>query len=189
MSAAAIAGWRFAAVASVAVAAYAVLASTVLPLGGFVHPDMRAAYEARPVAIRIHMIASALALALGPLQFSARLRHARPALHRWAGRAYLVLGIVPGALAGLFMSAFSHGGPVSNAGFALLALAWLGTAAKAYAAIRAGDVAAHRLWMLRNFALAIQAPCTNSNGRAGLALRQMKCRPLCGSGASGLSAA
>ena len=43
------------------------------------------------------------------------------------------------------------------AGFATLALAWLYTGWKAYSAIRAGDVASHRAWMLRNFALTTAA--------------------------------
>lgn len=38
-------------------------------------------------------------------------------------------------------------------GFAALAAAWLITAVLAYAAIRAGNEAAHRAWMIRNFAL------------------------------------
>lgn len=39
-------------------------------------------------------------------------------------------------------------------GLAGLALAWLYTGLRAYLAIRARDIAAHRCWMVRNFALA-----------------------------------
>ncbi|MFV0374696.1 DUF2306 domain-containing protein [Microbacterium sp.] len=47
-----------------------------------------------------------------------------------------------------------HGtGWVGFFGFSSLALVWLWTAARAYRAIRAHDVAAHQAWMIRNYAL------------------------------------
>ena len=43
------------------------------------------------------------------------------------------------------------------AGFAALAVCWLHTAIRALVAILAGDVVAHRRWMVRNFALTFAA--------------------------------
>lgn len=151
------AGFALLVVLSLGVAGYAMGVYGFLPLGAFVHPDMRAAFEAHRTGIYVHVFAAAVALVLGPLQFSSRLRTARPGLHRWTGRIYLGVGVLLGGLAGLFMAVHAAGGPVSRLGFACLALAWLFTGFRAYRAIRAGDVASHRRWMVRNFALTFAA--------------------------------
>ena len=138
---------------SLGVAGYAVAVYGFLPLGSLVHPDMRATFEAHRLGILTHIFASVLALGLGPFQFSTRLRTSRPALHRWLGRVYLGIGVLVGGVAGLAMAAHAFGGPIARLGFAGLALAWLVTGSCAYRAIRAGNVALHRRWMVRNFAL------------------------------------
>jgi uncharacterized membrane protein len=144
-------------VLSLGAVAYAVVAYSRFALGTVVHPDMRAGFEAHRVAIYTHVFTSAVALLLGPIQFSVRLRAARPALHRWLGRTYLGLGVLVGGVAGFVMAFHAFGGPVSQLGFGCLAIAWLYTGARAYLAIRARDVASHRRWMVRNFALTFAA--------------------------------
>ena len=142
---------------SLGVAGYAVAVYGFLPLGSLVHPDMRATFEAHRLGILTHIFASVLALGLGPFQFSTRLRTSRPALHRWLGRVYLGIGVLVRGVAGLAMAAHAFGGPIARLGFAGLALAWLVTGSCAYRAIRAGNVALHRRWMVRNFALTFAA--------------------------------
>jgi uncharacterized membrane protein len=144
-------------VLSLGVALYAIVAYGLLPLGTLVHPDMRATFRAHPLAIYTHIFASVLALALGPFQFSSRLRASRLQLHRWSGRTYLGVGVLFGGLAGLYMSLHAFGGIASQLGFACLALAWLFTGLRAFLAIRRHDVATHRRWMVRNFALTFAA--------------------------------
>lgn len=139
------------------VAAYAVAVYALVPLGQNLHPDMRAAFRAHPAGIYTHVFASSLALLLGPFQFVDGLRARRPALHRWSGRVYLALGVGVGGAAGLFMAQHAFGGWPAKLGFGLLALGWLGSGALAYAAVRRGDLAAHRRWMVRNFALTLAA--------------------------------
>ena len=143
-------------VLALAVAAYAVLAYGLLPLGKLMGPEMRANFVAHSVGIYTHVFAAAIALALGPLQFAGRLRRRVPRLHRMSGRVYLA-GVATGGLAGLYMSAFAYGGLVAKLGFAGLALAWLYTGFRGYRAIRGGDVAGHRRWITRNFALTLAA--------------------------------
>ncbi|MGA8048566.1 MAG: DUF2306 domain-containing protein, partial [Burkholderiales bacterium] len=144
-------------VLSLGVAAYAIGVYGFLPLGVAVHPDMRAGFEAHRSGIYAHVFASAVALALGPFQFSARLRAARLGLHRWLGRLYLGVGVLVGGAAGLFMAFHAFGGLAARLGFACLALAWLYTGLRAYQAIRARDLVSHRRWMVRNFALTFAA--------------------------------
>jgi uncharacterized membrane protein len=134
---------------SLGVAAYAVFAYAFMPLGANVHPDMRATFQAQKAAVYLHVFGSAVALVLGPWQFSSRLRAARPKLHRWMGMTYLTVGVGPATTA--------YGGIPSTLGFGCLALAWLYTANHAWGEARARNFAAHRRWMIRNFALTFAA--------------------------------
>ena len=151
------AGFALLVVLSLGVAGYALGVYGFLPLGAAVQPEMRASFATHRTGIYLHVFASALALVLGPLQFSSRLRTARPGLHRWSGRFYLGVGVLLGGLAGLFMAIHAAGGPAARLGFACLALAWLFTGGQAYRAIRAGETASHRRWMIRNYALTFAA--------------------------------
>jgi uncharacterized membrane protein len=150
-------GYGVLAFLSIGVVAYALVVYSLLPMGAAVHPDMRPSFEARSAALYVHVFCAAFALALGPFQFSTRLRAKRLELHRWLGRLYLGVGVLAGGVAGLVVAINAYGGPVAQAGFTCLALAWLYTGFHAYRAIRARDVAAHRRWMVRNFALTFAA--------------------------------
>lgn len=145
------------ALASVGIAGYALFAYGTQPLGARVHPNMRTEFEARPVAIYAHIFGASVALILGPLQFLNGLRAARPALHRALGWAYLALGVGIGGVAGLYVAFFAFGGAVSASGFAVLAVLWLYTGARAVLSAKGRDFDAHRRWMVRNFALALAA--------------------------------
>jgi len=145
------------AVLSCGVAVYAIVAYSFWPLGTLVHPDMRTTFRAHPIGIYTHIFASSVALALGPFQFSSRLRDSRIELHRLSGRVYLGVGVLFGGLAGLYMSLHAFGGIPSQLGFGCLAVAWLFTGLRALLAIRRHDVATHRRWMVRNLALTFAA--------------------------------
>ena len=139
------------------VAGYTVVAYGLLPLGSLVHPDMRVNFLTHSLGIYTHAFASTVAMALGPFQFSTKLRQRNPKLHRWLGRVYLAVGVLIGGLSGLYMAQFAYGGLAAKVGFATLAVLWLYTGLRAYVAIRSGDVTGHRKWMLRNFALTFAA--------------------------------
>jgi hypothetical protein len=55
------------------------------------------------------------------------------------------------------MALRAFGDPVSQSGFAVLAVLWVCSGLAAYLAVRASDVASHRRWMIRNFALIFAA--------------------------------
>lgn len=142
---------------STGVAGYAMVAYSLVPLGNLVHPQMKLSFEAHRVAIMIHIFCSAFAMVLGPWQFVPGLRVRRPVLHRWSGRLYLVAGVLPGGISGLYVSGFAFGGATNQLGFATLAVLWLVSGIQSYRAIRAGRVNAHQQWVLRNFALTFAA--------------------------------
>lgn len=120
------------------------------------NPDFRERLFTLPWYAYAHFLGSGTALLVGGFQFSARLRRDHLVLHRWLGRSYLLACLV-GGIGGLGLATISHGGPPTHVGFGLLGVLWLYTGARAFQAIRAGDVAAHRSWMVRSFALTFAA--------------------------------
>ncbi len=119
-------------------------------------PFVRALFAAHPLATAGHFAGSALALAIGGFQLSPWLRTRYIKAHRWLGRLYL-LGVALGGLSGLFLAPYASGGTVARFGFGTLAVFWLGCTLSAYYWIRAGNVGAHRRWMIRSFALTFGA--------------------------------
>jgi uncharacterized membrane protein len=103
-----------------------------------------------------HTLGGMIATLIGPFQFLGAVRRRYPVVHRWLGRVYLGCVFVSG-LAGLYLSPGSYASNTLGIAFIALALAWLFTGGKAYLTIRAGDVAAHRRWMVRNYALTYAA--------------------------------
>jgi hypothetical protein len=99
-----------------------------------------------------------------PLSTPARRRRGtRPSLGWWIATVlaavivvyalgYVVVGVV-----GLYMSIYSFGGWVTHLGFGTLAGLLLFTTLRAYAAARRRDIATHRQWMVRSYALVFAA--------------------------------
>lgn len=108
--------------------------------------------EARRTVFALHVTLAPVALVLGVLQFMPRLRARRPALHRWTGRMYAACVLVSG-IAGFWLGLFAPGGWVAGAGFMVLAVLWIGVTAKAVLHAYNREIAEHRVWMIRSFAL------------------------------------
>ena len=143
---------------ALAVTAYAVVFYGIRPFASHVDdPVVRASLLGHKEVLRFHIFAASVALALGSFQFSQRIRARWPRVHRITGRLYLGIGVGLGGLSGVYVALTGYGGPVANAGFTMLALSWLFTGSKAFAAIRRGDVAEHRRWMVRNWSLTLSA--------------------------------
>ena len=106
--------------------------------------------------LRLHIAGGMAALLSGPWQFSAKLRARALNLHRWLGRTYL-LSVALGSIAGFAMALVSQHGLPTHLGFGILAIFWFYTGLQAYLMVRRGNIAAHRRWMIRNFALTLAA--------------------------------
>ncbi len=138
-------------------AAYALIAYSWLAPSQLVDPAMAAVFEARYALLLCHISGAACALLIGPWLWLERLRRRKPAMHRWLGRSYLVLGVAIGGSAGLLLALTAQGGPTARLGFFCLGSAWLLSGAIAFARVSAGDLVDHRRWMLRNYALSLAA--------------------------------
>jgi uncharacterized membrane protein len=153
--------WTVVLVTSLAIVGYVVgtYAQGSLPIsatGG----GLSSTYATRPLVIQVvfycHITFAAIALLVGPFQFSKVLRRKSVRLHRWVGRTYLV-GVGVGSVAAFIMSFFSSVAFDGFFGFGSLALLWGYAALRGYRAIRARDLAGHQAWMIRSFALTYAA--------------------------------
>jgi hypothetical protein len=109
-------------------------------------------FHAHATAAWAHIIASPLALVIGPLQLWPRLRRARPRLHRAMGAAYVGLQLV-GLPCGMYLGRFDYGGEPASYGFFAMGATTLICTLAAVRAILADDRAAHRQWMVRGYAV------------------------------------
>ena len=120
-------------------------------------PEQKAVYMAHITILLVHIVASMLAILIGPFQFLPGIRKGRLLkFHRWLGRTYL-LGILFGGLSGLYMAQLAYGGPFARLGFTVLAILWLYSGFRAYKHIRNKEIELHREWMTRNYALTFAA--------------------------------
>lgn len=114
---------------------------------------------ASPVPVIVHIVCAVLYAILGAFQFSTGLRRRRPNWHRVAGRVLVVLGLAV-AFSALWMTAFYPRVPGGMLAHVFRLAFGTGMAASiilGFNAIRRRDVARHRAWMARAYALALGA--------------------------------
>ncbi|MDT4986758.1 MAG: hypothetical protein QOI74_852 [Micromonosporaceae bacterium] len=115
--------------------------------------------DAVPAPVVVHILAAALYALLGAFQFSPRLRRGQPHWHRTSGRILIAAGLVVAA-SGLWMTLFYTGAPGGDLLWAARLVVGSAIAASivlGFTAIRRRDIAAHRAWMIRAYALAVGA--------------------------------
>jgi hypothetical protein len=101
--------------------------------------------------IVVHASAGAMALVLGPLQFSSTLRRKRPAAHRLIGRLYLG-GIAVAAPIAVFLG-FTHATPSMALPTLVQSILWVVTGSAALLAARNRNFELHRQWVIRSYAI------------------------------------
>lgn len=115
--------------------------------------------DASPVPLVLHVVAAAVYVVAGAFQFPARLRRGHLAWHRRTGRVIAGAGVVV-AGSGVWMTLFYAGAPGGDLLWTARLLAGSATAGSivlGFTAIRRRDVASHRAWMIRAYALAVAA--------------------------------
>ena len=114
---------------------------------------------ASPVPVIVHIVCGLMYAVLGAFQFSPGLRRRSPKLHRVGGRVLLVLGLAV-AFSALWMTAFYPripGGALATVFRLAFGTGMAASIILGFNAIRRGDVARHREWMARAYALALGA--------------------------------
>ena len=95
-----------------------------------------------------HSLSGVIALLIGPLQFSSRLRRRHVNFHRVLGLTYVV-SVPIGALTGIALAAGRPGLP----GTFMQATAWIVCTAAAFITARNRQFVQHRQWMARSYAV------------------------------------
>jgi uncharacterized membrane protein len=110
------------------------------------------AYRLRVIADRNllipHTISGVIALVAGPIQFSSRLRTRYLKFHRILGRIYFICVFI-GALTGMALASGRPGMP----GTCMQGAAWIVCTTAAVVTARNLQIAEHRQWMIRSYAV------------------------------------
>lgn len=123
--------------------------------GFFIHHESNTWKFFYPVRMKlfVHASGGAMALIVGALQFSTRLRQRRPAIHRLLGRVYLG-GVLVAAPIAVYL-AFNHALPIMATGTTVQASLWVLTTLIAIYAARARRFEVHKQWMMRSYSVTL----------------------------------
>ena len=130
-----------------------------LAVGAEITPE-NARFFAAPLPVVLHIVAAAAYIVLGAFQFVPSIRRRKPGWHRRVGRLLVGSGLVA-ALSGLWMTQFyelpDHDG-VLLYGFRLLFGSLMAISILlGLVAVRRREIARHRAWMMRGYALGLGA--------------------------------
>lgn len=101
----------------------------------------------------LHVAAAMTCLTASLLQFHRGLLRERPAMHRILGRIYAVSVLVVLCPTGFYMALYAKGGLPGTTGFLLLGALTFYTTWRGVRSAIAGDIAAHRVWIIRSYAM------------------------------------
>ncbi len=108
------------------------------------------------IAFYAHIIPGGIALLVGWLQFSKRLRNRNMGLHRTIGKVYVIAAII-GGLSGVYLGIYANEGIVSQSGFTLLGIVWVITTFLGFSSARRGGIERHKQFMSYSYALCFAA--------------------------------
>jgi hypothetical protein len=118
--------------------------------------NLDATFDRYPLLTLIHILPGLLFILLAPFQFSASFRWRHLQAHRIIGRTFLISGLIVGATALVMSFAMpAIGGVNQAAATTLFGVLFLFALGKAYVHIRRREVALHREWMIRAFAIGL----------------------------------
>ena len=112
-------------------------------------------FARHPLLTFFHITPGLLFMILGPLQFVPGIRSKHLSLHRWSGRIFVACGLVIGVSALAMSFQMTIGGANETAATVLYAILFLFFLLKAFVHIRRLEIAAHREWMIRAFAIGL----------------------------------
>ncbi len=109
-----------------------------------------------PALTLVHILPGILFMVLGPIQLSAGIRRRNRRLHRVLGRVYVACAAIIGVTALVMSVAMpAIGGALQAAATTIFAIYFLFALFRAFWHIRRREIAAHRAWMIRAFAIGL----------------------------------
>lgn len=105
----------------------------------------------------IHISAGALCIGSALVQFSRYILKKSKAIHRFFGKIYVFVVLFLAAPTGLYMSFFAKGSFWERALFMFMATWWFITTLNGLTTIHKRNVIAHKVWMIRSYAMAMTA--------------------------------
>jgi len=105
----------------------------------------------------VHIAAGALCIGAALIQFSRYILKKSKAIHRISGKLYVFVVLFLGAPTGLFMSFFAKGSFWERSLFMFMASWWFVTTLYGLSTIRKKNIIAHKIWMMRSYAMAMTA--------------------------------
>ena len=128
--------------------------------GGATITPANARFFASPLPVVLHIVSVSVYAILAVFQFATGFRRRRPGWHRAAGRLLVACGLLVG-FSGLWMTLLyprpAGSGDLLYAFRLLFGSAMVVSIVLGFAAIRRGDVAQHRAWMMRGYAIGLGA--------------------------------
>lgn len=112
-------------------------------------------YALHPVIAYAHILAGVVFLVGAPFQLSRGFRGRHLSLHRRMGRVLVAAGITAGVFAIVFGTLFPFGGLLEASATVVFGAYFVTALVTALIAIRSRDVARHRRWMIRAFAIGL----------------------------------
>ena len=103
-----------------------------------------------------HIILGGLALLIGWIQFSIKLRTKNLKLHRQIGKVYIITSLLS-AVAGIYIALFATGGLITSLGFICLGIIWFYTTLRAYIEIKNKRIDKHQNMMIYSYAACFSA--------------------------------
>jgi uncharacterized membrane protein len=109
------------------------------------------------LAFYAHIFSSIFVLASGSILFSNFILKNYPALHRSTGKLYVALLLLVSAPSGFVMGFYANGGWMAQLSFFILTPLWWWFTYQGFVAARQRNFKAHKIWMLRSYALTLSA--------------------------------
>ncbi len=108
-----------------------------------------------PTITALHVIPGAIYLALAPFQFITLIRSRWIGYHRWMGRLLVLMGLIIGACALFIAIVIPFSGWIESVINGFFAILFVYSIIRGFVSIRAKQVAVHREWMIRSFAIGL----------------------------------
>ena len=121
----------------------------------FTHEPNNPGFVDYPNITVLHVIPGAIYLALAPFQFSATLRKKSLLYHRWSGRLLTAIGLIVGAAALFLGIVVPFSGASEQLVIGFFGVLFLFSIVRGFLYIRSKQIALHREWMMRAFAIGL----------------------------------